>query len=73
MTQAADRDHNTYRTVETYMRTRRENIGARPSFVILALDMRLPESVFYHPAMVELAYYIADLIILGNVSPQKVY
>lgn len=69
MAQAADRDDDVYRTVDTYMLTRRENIGARPSFVILALDMRLPDDVFYHPVIVELTYHITDLLILGNVSP----
>ena len=68
MAQAADRDEDVQHTVDTYMHMRRENIGSRPAFVILALDMHLPDEVFYHPVLVELTYHITDLLILGNVS-----
>lgn len=69
--QAADRDNNTFRTVDSYLETRRENIGARPSYVPIELDLNLPDEVFYHPIIVELSVHIADLIILDNVSVQS--
>ncbi|KAJ3563357.1 hypothetical protein NP233_g8992 [Leucocoprinus birnbaumii] len=64
--QAADRDDDTFRTIETYLHNRRQNIGARPSFAPMELDLDLPDHVFYHPVILELSEYITDLIILGN-------
>ncbi|KAF9560259.1 terpenoid synthase [Agrocybe pediades] len=64
--QAADRDNNRYRTVDEYLKNRRENVGIRPSFVPMALAMDFPDRVFHHPVIVELSIYIADLIILDN-------
>ncbi|CCM04071.1 uncharacterized protein FIBRA_06230 [Fibroporia radiculosa] len=64
--QAVDRDNDTVRTIESYMETRRENIGSRPSFVLLELSMNLPDNVFYDPAIVELSTCITDLLILDN-------
>lgn len=66
--QAADRDNDTIRTFESYMKTRRENIGARPSYVPAELGLNIPDEAFYHPVVVELSYYIADLIIIDNVG-----
>ena len=66
--QAADRDNDTIRSIESYFENRRENIGARPSYVPMELDLDLPDEVFYHPVIVELSVHIADLIILDNVS-----
>ncbi|KAI0695236.1 isoprenoid synthase domain-containing protein [Cytidiella melzeri] len=64
--QAGDRDNDTFRTVETYMHTRRQNIGARPSYVPGELHLSIPDYAFYHPVIKELEYLIADLIILDN-------
>ncbi|KAG6825478.1 hypothetical protein H0H92_003608 [Tricholoma furcatifolium] len=64
--QAADRDDNTFLTIDAYLENRRQNIGARPSFVPMELDLNFPDHVFYHPVIVELSIYITDLIILGN-------
>lgn len=69
--QAADRDNNTFRTVDSYLKTRKENIGARPSYVPAELGLDLPDEAFYHPVITELSYYIAELIILGNVRPPR--
>jgi len=64
--QAKDRDADTFRTIESYLTTRRENIGARPSYVPAELGLNLAEEAFYHPVITELSYYIAELIILDN-------
>ncbi|KAJ3860026.1 terpenoid synthase [Lentinula novae-zelandiae] len=64
--QAADRDRSHIRTVDSYFETRRENIGARPSYVPMELGLDLPDEVFYHPVILKLSVYIADLIILDN-------
>lgn len=66
--QAADRDKDIIRTVDSYLENRRQNIGARPSYVPMELDLNLEDEVFYHPVIVELSYYIADLIIVDNVG-----
>lgn len=64
--QAADRDNNHIRTVDSYLKTRRENIGARPAYFPAELGLNLPDEAFYHPVVTELSYNIADLIILDN-------
>ncbi|KZT64788.1 terpenoid synthase [Daedalea quercina L-15889] len=64
--QALDRDSKNVRTVESYFKTRRENIGARPSYMPAVLGIDIPDEAFYHPVVVELGYLIADLIILDN-------
>lgn len=66
--QAADRDTKHIRDVESYMVIRRENIGAKPSFALLELDMDLPDEVLEHPAVVDLTTWAIDMIIIGNVS-----
>ena len=68
ITQAEDRDNDTHRTIDTYLQTRRENIGARPSYVPGELHLSIPDEAFYHPVIKELEYLIADLIILDNVG-----
>lgn len=65
--QAADRDVHHVRDVDSYFENRRENIGARPSFAILELDMELPDEVLAHSAIVDLTTYCIDMLILGNV------
>ncbi|KAH9840951.1 isoprenoid synthase domain-containing protein [Rhodofomes roseus] len=64
--QAADRDNVTIRTVTNYFPNRRENVGARPSFISAILGTDVPDEAFYHPVVVELSDHIADLIILDN-------
>lgn len=68
VSQAADRDNDTFRTVDTYLENRRENVGARPSFVPFELHLRLPDHVFNHPIIRELQYHTCDLLVLDNVS-----
>ncbi|THH26436.1 hypothetical protein EUX98_g7752 [Antrodiella citrinella] len=64
--QAADRSDNHVRDVDAYFENRRENIGARPSFAMLELDMELPDEVLEHPAIVALTTHCIDMLILGN-------
>ena len=66
--QASDRDEHTRHSIESYLKIRRENIGLRPTLSILEMDMNIPDEAFYHPTIVQLSYYIAELIILDNVS-----
>ena len=66
--QAEERDKDVYRDIDSYFRTRRQNVGARPSFVPCELGLDLPDEAFYHPVVLELSEYITDLIIIDNVS-----
>ncbi|KAJ7137759.1 isoprenoid synthase domain-containing protein [Mycena epipterygia] len=66
VSQAEDRDSDTVLTVDSYLKTRRQNIGARPSYVPGELHLDLPDEAFYHPVIKELEYEIAELIILDN-------
>ncbi|KAI0727260.1 isoprenoid synthase domain-containing protein [Fomitopsis betulina] len=64
--QALDRDTNNLRTVENYFRTRRENTGARPSYIPAVMEIDVPDEAFYHPGVVKLSYLSTDLILLDN-------
>ncbi|EJD05124.1 terpenoid synthase [Fomitiporia mediterranea MF3/22] len=64
--QARDRDNDTHRSVPSYFKTRRENVGARSSFVICELGSDIPDEVLHHPAIKELTRLSADFIVLGN-------
>ncbi|OCB90273.1 terpenoid synthase [Sanghuangporus baumii] len=61
-------DTSTCLSVAEYLKNRRENVGTRPSFVPLELDMDLRDEVFYHPTTIELTLYITDMIIIDDVS-----
>ena len=67
ITQAGERDKQNIGTVEEYMKTRRENIGIRPSFPPAELHLRIPDYAFYHPTIKELQYCIAGIIAIDNV------
>ena len=47
---------------------RRENIGAKPSYVVAVLDIDIPDEAFYHPSVVQLGTIAADILTLDNVS-----
>ncbi|KAH7102679.1 terpenoid synthase [Auriculariales sp. MPI-PUGE-AT-0066] len=64
--QAGDRDSNYIRTVDEYFHMRRKNAGTRPSFFPGAMDLELPDNIWYHSLVVELEYHAADMIILDN-------
>lgn len=66
--QALNRATKSIHTVETYFKARRENIGIRPSYIPAVLGIDIADEAFYHPMVVELAYLIAVLVVLDNVS-----
>ena len=65
--QACDRDSSTIRTIDAYFEYRRNNVGTRPSFFALELELDLPDDVFYHHSILELSDCITDMVIVGNV------
>jgi len=66
--QAADRDNDTIRTIDSYISYHRNTIGLKPACGPLELELDIPDEVFYHPVIVELGDYIADIIFIDNVS-----
>lgn len=65
--EAKDRSHHRIRDVRSYLKLRRNTIGAKPSFAILEAGMELPEEVLNHPVLVELTNLTIDLLCIGNV------
>lgn len=64
--EALDREQGHRRSIDDYLELRRLTIGAKPCFTICEMGMDLPDEVFNHPVIVELAGYSIDLIIIGN-------
>ncbi|KAI0706366.1 terpenoid synthase [Earliella scabrosa] len=64
--QAADRDKKHIRDVDSYFENRRENIGTKPCFAFLELDMNIPDAVMEHPTIVNLTNWATDIIIMDN-------
>ncbi|KAG1836888.1 isoprenoid synthase domain-containing protein [Suillus subalutaceus] len=64
--EALDREQGHRRSIDDYLKLRRLTIGAKPSFTICEMGMDLPDEIFYHPVIVELAECSTDLIIIGN-------
>ncbi|KAJ7183749.1 isoprenoid synthase domain-containing protein [Mycena filopes] len=63
---AEHRGSDTVLRVETYLETRRHNIGISPSLVPLEFDLDFPDEVFYHPSVRKLQDCIAELVFLDN-------
>ncbi|KAJ7650918.1 terpenoid synthase [Roridomyces roridus] len=64
--QAADRNSNYIRDVESYFTVRRDTIGAKPSFAICEMHMKIPDEVMNHPAVMRLSILCIDALIIGN-------
>ncbi|KAH7928468.1 terpenoid synthase [Leucogyrophana mollusca] len=66
LTQSADRDVGLCRGIEDYLVVRRDNIGAQAAFVCLHLGVDFEDDVYYHPVIVELSGYVADMVLVDN-------
>ena len=64
--QAADRNNNHIRDVDSYFEVRRDTIGAKPSFAINQLYMNLPDKVNNNPVIKKLCELCIDMLIIGN-------
>ncbi|KAJ7721503.1 terpenoid synthase [Mycena metata] len=64
--QAANRDRRHILSISDYFITRRENIGAKPSFALLDLETNVPDEIMAHPCIELLTVYIIDMLIIGN-------
>ncbi|KAI0650908.1 terpenoid synthase [Trametes meyenii] len=64
--QAEERCEGVSRSIDSYIKIRRENSGGRPSFSPVELRLRIPDEVFYAPSVVELQSCILDMITTIN-------
>ncbi|KAG2076465.1 terpenoid synthase [Suillus decipiens] len=54
------------RSIDDYLKLRRYTIGLKPCFLINEMGMDLPDEVFYHPVIMDLAECITDLVMIDN-------
>jgi len=66
--EARDREKAHCRTVNDYLKLRRDTIAAKPTFAIYEMGMNLPDEVFSDPVIAELAECIIDLALISNVK-----
>nr|BDO24660.1 sesquiterpene synthase [Collybia nuda] len=64
--QAQDRDHFVFRDIKSYMDIRRNNVGAKPAFALLEMDMELPHEIFDHKSLITLRECTVDMLCLAN-------
>ncbi|KAI0638650.1 terpenoid synthase [Trametes polyzona] len=66
VSQADERDGATVRSVDDFIRIRRENNGGRPALFPCELHLSIPDEAFYHPQIVELRNCIVDMVTTMN-------
>ncbi|KAJ3730328.1 terpenoid synthase [Lentinula raphanica] len=65
--QAEDRvTHYIHSNVDSYLRVRRDTIGAKPSFALLYLATDLPEGFLSDPLVENISTLAIDMLIIGN-------
>ncbi|KAG1722252.1 terpenoid synthase [Suillus lakei] len=64
--EALDRDEAHYRSIDDYIKLRRDTCATKPAIAVYEMGMDLPDEVFYHPVIVELAECIAELMLIDN-------
>lgn len=50
------------------MDIRRNNVGAKPAFTLLEMDMEIPQDIFDHKSLVTLRECTIDMLCLANVG-----
>ncbi|KAG1742745.1 isoprenoid synthase domain-containing protein [Suillus paluster] len=64
--EAVDREQSRRRSIDDYLKLRRDTCGAKSAFAVYEMGMELPDEVFYHPVIVELVDCIIELILIDN-------
>ncbi|KAJ6583837.1 terpenoid synthase [Mycena vulgaris] len=64
--QADDRNSHRIRDIESYFEVRRDTIGAKPSFAICEIHMKIPDEIMAHPAVAKMSILCIDALIVGN-------
>jgi hypothetical protein len=66
--QCVDRKHDFAHNSEEYLPIRLHSSSMLPSYVIMELDIDVPDEVYYHPLLEKLRYWGFILICIDNVS-----
>jgi len=66
--EALDREQGHCRGMGDYLKLRRYTIGTEPSFLLCEMGMNLPDEVFCHPVIMELAENTIELSQIDNVK-----
>ncbi|KAG2050379.1 terpenoid synthase [Suillus hirtellus] len=66
LVEALDREQGRRRSLDDYLKLRCATVGLKPSLTILEMGMELPDEVFYHPVIMDLADCITELIFIDN-------
>ncbi|KAG2038523.1 terpenoid synthase [Suillus americanus] len=64
--EALDREHGRSRSIDDFLKLRRLTVGLKMCLFINEMKTGLPDEVFYHPVIVDLADCITDLILIDN-------
>ncbi|KAG2065292.1 terpenoid synthase [Suillus decipiens] len=64
--EALDREHNHCRSVDDYLKLRRDTCGAKSAFMIYEMGVEFPDEIFYEPIVAELVQCIVELILIDN-------
>ena len=66
--QAEYRETGVLRSPDEHFAFRRENIGMRPAFLSVGMNLDIPDDVWNHPVLNELESLACDLVFLDNVG-----
>ncbi|KAG1857995.1 isoprenoid synthase domain-containing protein [Suillus tomentosus] len=64
--EALDREQGHRRSIDDYMKLRRYTVCLKPCLFIYEMGMDLPDEVFHHPVIMDLAECITDLVLIDN-------
>ncbi|KAG1742743.1 isoprenoid synthase domain-containing protein [Suillus paluster] len=64
--EALDREQGHCRSIDNYLKLRRDTCAVKSSVPMCEMGMELPDDVFYHPVIVELVDCITELCLIDN-------
>ncbi|KAG1830868.1 isoprenoid synthase domain-containing protein [Suillus variegatus] len=64
--EALDREQGLMRSLDNYIKLRCATIGLKPTLTLLEMGMDLPDEVFHHPVIMDLANCIAEIVFIDN-------
>ena len=66
--EALEREQGHCRSIDDYLKLRRNTIGVKPFFLIHEMGTDLPDEVSHHPVIEELAECIVEFSLIDNVK-----
>ncbi|KAG1843480.1 isoprenoid synthase domain-containing protein [Suillus subalutaceus] len=64
--EALDHEQGHRRSIDDYLKLRRYTAGLKPCLFINEMEMGLPDEVFYHPVIMDLAECTTNLVLIDN-------